>query len=196
MSDATKYNLKLICYIVVPMFVLFGCGVTSQQLKNQYKMKPLNKALASGKDLYGNEILGASWGFSTYNQAKKRALVECQKRGIDCKIINVNGSPYSTSISTTHNNNSGVASKEYNSQSQHSSHRIEYTCSEISESQAYSLLRQGHTYLDKDGDGQPCEWGQQKTYNPSRSYNTGNCHWVNGYHRRNGTYVKGYMRCR
>ena len=66
----------------------------------------------------------------------------------------------------------------------------EYTCSELSRSEAYSLLSSGHTYLDRDGDGHPCEWGKvEGTY---RS----NCHYVNGYYRKSGTYVSGYTRCR
>ena len=66
----------------------------------------------------------------------------------------------------------------------------EYTCSELSRSEAYSLLSSGYTYLDRDGDGHPCEWGKvEGTY---RS----NCHHVKGYYRKSGTYVSGYTRCR
>lgn len=34
-----------------------------------------------------------------------------------------------------------------------------YSCSELTESQAYRFLAQGHRYLDRDQDGHPCEWG-------------------------------------
>ena len=66
-----------------------------------------------------------------------------------------------------------------------------YACSELSKATAFSLLRQGHTYLDRDGDGNPCEWDKQ----PTRSYSS-NCHWVSGYTRKNGTRVRGHRRCR
>ena len=195
MKYTVNYTIKLCCYLIVP-FCVFGCGVTPQQLRNQYQMKPMNKALASGKDKFGNEILGASWGFGTDSQAKERALIECYNRGVDCKIIDINDSPYISNINGTYESNSNFFPKNYSKSKEQSSHLIEYTCSELSKSEAYSLLSQGHTYLDKDGDGHPCEWGQRKIYTPSRSYNSGNCYWVKGYYRRNGTYVKGHKRCR
>jgi len=70
-----------------------------------------------------------------------------------------------------------------------------YTCSDISESQAYSLMRSGHTYLDRDGDGHPCEWGKKKinTYTPAYK---SRCYSVGGYYRKSGTYVRGHTRCR
>ena len=65
-----------------------------------------------------------------------------------------------------------------------------YKCSDLSESTAYYLLAQGHDYLDRDGDGHPCEW------NNTPASTRSNCHWVSGYTRSNGTYVHGYRRCR
>ena len=35
--------------------------------------------------------------------------------------------------------------------------RTRYSCSELTKSQAIYLLRQGHYYLDRDQDGDPCE---------------------------------------
>ncbi|WP_371738919.1 excalibur calcium-binding domain-containing protein [Alcanivorax quisquiliarum] len=69
-----------------------------------------------------------------------------------------------------------------------------YRCSELSEAEAYELLRQGHSYLDADGDGRPCEWGR----NTSATRPSGgiNCYYVGGYTRKNGTYVRGHRRCR
>ncbi len=70
----------------------------------------------------------------------------------------------------------------------------EYSCKELTKVQAYSLMNSGHTYLDKDSDGHPCEWGKESSfYTPSYK---SNCHYVSGYRRKNGTYVRGYTRCR
>ncbi len=81
--------------------------------------------------------------------------------------------------------------------------KFHYYCKDITTLQADNLLRAGHTYLDADNDGIPCEWYrdmssfsyQSKTYSrPVISSN--NCHHVSGYVRNNGTYVSGYTRCR
>jgi len=69
--------------------------------------------------------------------------------------------------------------------------KIAYRCSDLSETEAYSLLHMGHTYLDRDGDGNPCEWGRK-----IKSSYSSNCSYVRGYYRKNGTYVRGYTRCR
>lgn len=70
-----------------------------------------------------------------------------------------------------------------------------YTCSELSSKSAYSLLASGHSYLDRDGDGHPCEWGKTRA---KKTYSGGGkkCHTVRGYRRKNGTYVRGHTRCR
>lgn len=73
-----------------------------------------------------------------------------------------------------------------------------YQCSDITSSQAASLYKQGHTYLDKDGDGKPCEL---EDYYPTKQVEQpiqqkSNCYQVKGYTRKNGTYVNGYTRCR
>ena len=73
-----------------------------------------------------------------------------------------------------------------------------YQCSDITSSQAVILYRQGHTYLDKDGDGKPCElkgnYPTKQVEQPVQQKS--NCHQVKGYTRKNGTYVSGYTRCR
>ena len=69
-----------------------------------------------------------------------------------------------------------------------------YTCSNISKLEAYSLMRSGHSYLDRDG--HPCEWGKKKISRSSTSVSTSNCHYVGGYYRKSGTYVRGHTRCR
>ena len=71
-----------------------------------------------------------------------------------------------------------------------------YTCSNISKVEAYSLLKEGHTYLDRDNDGHPCEWNNNKnTYYkssyPSSSYES---NYVRSYYRKDGTYVRGHFR--
>lgn len=86
-----KYLIAISCFIV--LFHLAGCGVTVQALRNQYENKPLHKAFATGRDRNGNEVAGCSWGFSTDEQAKSCALMECRKIGNDCKVVDVNGSP-------------------------------------------------------------------------------------------------------
>ena len=69
-----------------------------------------------------------------------------------------------------------------------------YTCANLSRSEAYAYLKAGHSYLDRDGDGHPCEWGKKKSlYKPTPK---SNCHYVRGYYRKSGTYVSGHMRCR
>lgn len=74
-----------------------------------------------------------------------------------------------------------------------------YTCSSISSATAHSLYLQGHTYLDRDKDGKPCEANditlEKPIYTPPiyTPPSTGRC-WVNGYRRKNGTYVSGYYR--
>ena len=77
--------------------------------------------------------------------------------------------------------------------------KIEYTCDQLSQSDAYILLKAGHHYLDKDGDGHPCEWDKKyykKIKNKSKISSSRNCHWVKGYRRKNGTYVRGHKRCK
>lgn len=74
-----------------------------------------------------------------------------------------------------------------------------YKCSLISHDLAVSLYSQGHTYLDRDHDGKPCEANDKSIESPTTSTpttppsSTGKC-WVNGYRRSNGTYVNGYWR--
>jgi hypothetical protein len=75
-----------------------------------------------------------------------------------------------------------------------------YKCSAISHSQAVVLYLQGHTYLDRDKDGIPCEATdiaiETIVIAPPVAppvVSSGMC-WVNGYYRKNGTYVHGYWR--
>lgn len=68
-----------------------------------------------------------------------------------------------------------------------------YHCSDLTSAQAQALLAQGHNYLDLDGDGEACEPDARRDY-ATRS--SGNCHWVKGYTRKDGTKVRGHQRCR
>ena len=74
-----------------------------------------------------------------------------------------------------------------------------YTCSSITRETAMLMYLQGHTYLDRDKDGKPCEANditlEKPAYTPPviTPPSSGRC-WVNGYRRKNGTYVSGYYR--
>lgn len=72
-----------------------------------------------------------------------------------------------------------------------------YKCTAISQELARALYAAGHTYLDRDHDGKPCEANDRTLESvvtqPVTPPSSGMC-WVNGYTRRNGTYVKGYWR--
>jgi hypothetical protein len=73
-----------------------------------------------------------------------------------------------------------------------------YRCATISKNQALLLYAQGHTYLDRDHDGNPCEANDiaNELAFPYVAPSTGLSHqcYVNGYYRKNGTYVHGYYR--
>lgn len=92
------------------------------------------------------------------------------------------------------------------------------------EAQAYFIAHGGPANdpnrLDGDGDGYACEWGAQvsshyrqtsalvrqrarassriraRSPRATPRVSSGRCHWVNGYTRRNGSYVRGHRRCR
>ena len=88
-------------------------------------------------------------------------------------------------------------------------------CASLTVSAAMTLYQHGHQYLDTDGDGIPCNEEGVKTYqatehspshkvqqsiktytSPASSVRKLTCHWVNGYRRKDGSYVKGHERCR
>lgn len=76
-----------------------------------------------------------------------------------------------------------------------------YRCATLSTTQALLLYAQGHTYLDRDHDGKPCEANDiaNELAHPYVPYvapstgSSGQCY-VNGYYRKSGTYVHGYYR--
>jgi hypothetical protein len=92
-----------------------------------------------------------------------------------------------------------------------------YRCSTLTSAQASALYLQGHTYLDRDHDGKPCEANdftvENATYSVpptsaaitpapspttstsgSTSTSSGSQCYVNGYYLSDGTYVQGYYR--
>jgi len=74
-----------------------------------------------------------------------------------------------------------------------------YRCASLSASTAAYLYSIGHTYLDRDHDGRPCEANDllneiaNPYVAPPAPSNSGQCY-VRGYRRSNGTYVSGYWR--
>ncbi|UTV29696.1 trypsin-like peptidase domain-containing protein [Photobacterium atrarenae] len=63
-------------------------AVTANDLYNQYKNKPDNKAYAIGT----NGVAGSSWGASTKEEAMTLALDTCKKTGgKNCNVTEVNG---------------------------------------------------------------------------------------------------------
>ncbi|NHZ36720.1 PKD domain-containing protein [Massilia rubra] len=73
-----------------------------------------------------------------------------------------------------------------------------YRCGSITKQRALALYAEGHTYLDRDNDGKPCEANDianeiTSPYVAPIPSSSGQCY-VSGYYRKNGTYVKGYYR--
>lgn len=71
-----------------------------------------------------------------------------------------------------------------------------FRCEDLTKAEAYRLLAQGHNYLDRDSDGNPCEWDTGSYPHRSISTTSGNCHYVSAYRRKDGAYVRGHTRCR
>jgi hypothetical protein len=73
-----------------------------------------------------------------------------------------------------------------------------FKCSTISHEYAVLLYLQGHTYLDRDHDGKPCEATdltvEKNTYTPPAPLPAPKMCYVNGYTRKDGTHVNGYWR--
>lgn len=165
---------------------LYGCSsILSTASISDYDRAIHSKAMASGT----NGILGAAWGRKTVGLAIDDAISICtQNGGVDCKVVDINGFEAS--------NYSGYRADErvvdIKQRTPNSDLTYKYRCADITKAFAYSLLANGHSYLDKDGDGSPCEYSKSYSSTNAKS----NCHWVNGYTRKNGTYVRGHRRCR
>jgi len=83
------------------------------------------------------------------------------------------------------------------------------TCTEVNscEEAMYLFLECGHKELDENKNGLACErtvckggWTKKSNAkelsNASTSSPKSNCHWVNGYTKKDGTRVRGHQRCR
>jgi len=181
------YSLKPVIHVlmvIASIILLQGCASSKAKLLDEYSSKPGHKAFA---ETAYKDAAGAGWGQPTIEAAIDVALSMCRSRSyFGCRITKINNdneqsrpSNYFSSFNTGNHGHTRV-----------------YRCDELSKGQAYSFLLSGHFYLDRDGDGNPCEWGKTN-HRSTRSYSTGsNCHWVGGYRRKNGTYVRGHRRCR
>ncbi len=77
-------------YIILLLILINGCvrHYTIEEVKYGYDSGSYNKALAIGS----NNIYGTAWNVPTIEQAKQIALESCIRgRGINCKIVSVNG---------------------------------------------------------------------------------------------------------
>lgn len=157
-----------------------------------YDQKSANKALA----ISDNSKSGMSWGNTTQEQALNEALKNCHiSGGTNCKIRRMNS--LESSYVSSSNNSTRSSSNNW-------SHLgTKYVCSELNKGRAYELMLSGHSYLDRDNDGHPCEWNSlsytsspTKATTEKRVIKKSNCTWVNAYRRKDGTYVRGHRRCR
>ena len=107
-------NNKSFKYGIVAMSValMAGCqttGNSADNLYNQYRAKPNNKAYSIGT----NSVAGAAWGAPTTSEAMMLAQKTCiDSGGLNCEVTEVNGSP----LSTTNNFNvifQGIVYKAY-----------------------------------------------------------------------------------
>jgi hypothetical protein len=180
----TRRKTLVKCSAIFIIAILSGCATLNQSLV-RYDSEPEHKAFA----VDSNGVYGLAWGQSDSEAAINLALKNCAAYGgVNCKISRLNSL-------------SAQGGGQVRDESSFSGARV--SCASIGKAEAYQLLISGHTYLDRDGDGHPCEWSASSYYStPSisaPSINTpssGNCHYVGGYTRKNGTHVSGYMRCR
>ncbi|MGS0675122.1 DUF4189 domain-containing protein [Shewanella sp. 125m-1] len=168
--------------------LLSGCVTPTTNIKD-YDIAVLNKAFAVST----NGVLGAAWGQLSTHVAIDLAIKACNEQGgTECKVIDINGRDANSFLTYKSDNRVIDAAQRIIPSVTDKGIAIQYRCSDLTRSFAFKLLSHGHSYLDKDGDGIPCEFGLNSYNIKSRN----NCHWVNGYTRKNGSYVKGHMRCR
>lgn len=197
------------CLAILALFVS-GCTTPTAHVRD-YDLAKYNKAFAVST----NGVIGTSWGWPTVYEAIDNAIGSCAaKGGSECKVINVNN----RNAFSIYSSDNRVIELEKRTGLVKNSAGVElhYQCSDITQSFAQTLFSQGHTYLDKNNNGYPCEWPNarpmptQKIYAPTptpasnfykptkKTYtpkSTGRCHYVGGYMRK-GRYVRGYKRCR
>lgn len=115
--------------------------------------------------------------------------------GTAAKPVPVVTTPTSVTIPHISNSSSAHSGSTHKVASDSSFHQ--YRCADLTDSQAQVLMEAGHRYLDADGDGDACEPDPRRDYAPVAAKSSdGNCHWVDGYIRKNGTKVRGHKRCR
>ena len=167
--------------------ILAGCSSLSQtEVVELYEAGHNDRALAIAKD----GAVGASWRAQSIQEAMNEALRICRKSlGVGCKIVSVNGAKHTVSYNPQTDKLVSLSNK--------SKLLNKYICADLSQSLAYQLLYQGHSYLDRDSDGHPCEWGRTRRNQvfSKPAVRSSNCHWVKG-HMRSGKWVSGYRRCR
>lgn len=178
-------------------FALSGCsalipdhsstGELNGSDSSRYESLPGNKALS----VSSNGIIGISSYKFSVKSAVDEAIASCEKLGgVGCKVVDINNIKAFGNFDYL--NDSRLASYDDVKISQG-----RFKCSELSRTLALKLLNSGHSYLDSDNDGVPCEY-EYSTFSdsPQVTSSGSNCHYVSGYRRKNGTYVRGYMRCR
>ena len=166
--------------LLLGSFLLLSACTTTEQLRDRYANQSGVKAFA----LASNGVSGAAWQQSNYRQAIQLAMYHCRRSGgADCRVVDLDGSAYKPIPSGYHFRPEA---------------KREHVCPNLTLGQAYKYLMEGHYYLDRDGDGHPCEWGPVVSrWSPTPAYSSGsNCHWVKGYTRKDGTRVSGHRRCR
>lgn len=168
---------------------LIGCTSTNF---SEYKDLPGHKSIAVGS----NGVIAYSSSNPNVETAITTAIDKCSSiGGKDCKFIDVDG--YSPIGNKTYMYDDRAASVDYLDKG---SYKVRYKCEQLTKAMAQSLFHSGHTYLDGDSDGKPCESNLWSSYystdTNSRKVKGTNCHYVRGYRRKNGTYVSGYTRCR
>jgi len=165
--------------VATSVIVLTGC-VSLDQAITRYDSEPRHKAIA----VDSRGTWGMSWGQASEEAAINQALQHCATHGgNNCTISRVNEAR-------------GLEANSANP-AIFSGRRV--SCDGIGKAEAYRLMISGHTYLDRDGDGHPCEWSSHSYFYHSTitpQSRGRNCHYVSGYRRKNGTYVSGHRRCR
>jgi len=93
-SRISFLSFSLPFVVVAVTVVLLGCYQNVRKLE-KYKKGGFHKAIAA--DLMGNS--GQSWGASTVEEAKRRAIEECEKAWkTPCKIIEIDEMPYDEDV--------------------------------------------------------------------------------------------------
>ncbi|MGF1681456.1 S1 family peptidase [Photobacterium minamisatsumaniensis] len=109
-------NNKIFKYGIVAMSVALvaGCqttGNSADNLYNQYRAKPNNKAFSIGT----NNVAGAAWGAASTSEAMKLAQQTCvNSGGFNCNVTEVNGKPVSSQAESSTVNNFNIVSQGIN----------------------------------------------------------------------------------